>query len=264
MVIADLDQREDLRRADNCGIHAGLTAVVKEYGIQRDPRCWGQAKAHIADAENNMCTRQVVANQPDRIHRGFGIQSVLLDAGGDGQRQRVVENLMGRNSKLKGVAISPLRNGELLLCRAGHSVFVDGADHHAGSIAACQLKHFEETFIPILVIRGVEDALATGHLQAGLHLLPLRGVEHQGKVDIGDQTADQFVHVAFTIATDVVDVDVQNMGVLLHLTARNGDKAVPVLLCQEFPHLAAAAGIESFADDQKRVVLVIRRDAIDR
>ena len=54
------------------------------------------------------------------------------------------------------------------------------------------------------------------------------------------------------------------MGVLLHLAAGHGHKAIPVLFGQQFTHLLAAAGVEPFADDQEGVVLLIGRGAIDR
>ena len=72
------------------------------------------------------------------------------------------------------------------------------------------------------------------------------------------------MHVLFAIATDVVDVDVEHVGVLLHLPAGHRHQAVPVFLRQQFAHLAAAAGVELLANDQERIVLVIRRDAVDR
>ncbi len=72
------------------------------------------------------------------------------------------------------------------------------------------------------------------------------------------------MHIPLAVASDVVDVDVQDVGVLLHLTAGHGDQSVPVLLRQQLSHFAAAAGIESLSDDQEGVVLVIRRDSVDR
>ena len=38
------------------------------------------------------------------------------------------------------------------------------------------------------------------------------------------------MHVPFTIATDVIDVDVEHVGVLLHLTPRHSHQAIPILL----------------------------------
>ena len=72
------------------------------------------------------------------------------------------------------------------------------------------------------------------------------------------------MHVALAIATDVVDVDIENVGILFDLAPGHRHQTVPVLFGQQLTHLAAATGIESLPDDQEGVVLVIRRDAIDR
>ena len=41
VLLADLDQRQDLGGADDRRIHACLTAVMKENGVEDDPRRWG-------------------------------------------------------------------------------------------------------------------------------------------------------------------------------------------------------------------------------
>ena len=72
------------------------------------------------------------------------------------------------------------------------------------------------------------------------------------------------MHIPFAIATDVVDVDIEHVGIFLHLAAGHRHQPVPVFLCQQFADLAAAAGIEPLTNDQERVVLVVGRDAVDR
>ena len=171
---------------------------------------------------------------------------------------------MGRNAELQRIAIGTLGDGELALRRARHALFIDGAHHHAGAVGLRQLQHLEEAFVAVFVVGGVEDALAAGHLQASLHLLPLGGVEHQRQVDIRHQTTHQLAHVALTITTDVVDVHIEHVGVLFHLAAGHGHKAIPILFGQQFTHLLAAARVEPFADDQEGVVLQIGRGAVDR
>ena len=72
------------------------------------------------------------------------------------------------------------------------------------------------------------------------------------------------MHILLAIATDVVDVDVQNVSVLLDLTPGHGHQSVPVLFRQQFAHLAAATGVEPFPDDQEGVVLLVRGNPVDR
>ena len=54
VLVADLDEGQDLGRADDCGIHAGLTAVMQEDGIQHNPCRRRESEAHIADTEHHM------------------------------------------------------------------------------------------------------------------------------------------------------------------------------------------------------------------
>ena len=54
------------------------------------------------------------------------------------------------------------------------------------------------------------------------------------------------------------------MGVFLHLAAGHGHQAIPVLFGQQFAHLLGAAGVQPLTNDQERIVLVIRRGAVDR
>ena len=128
---------------------------------------------------------------------------------------------MSRNSKLNRISVGALGNGKFALRCACHSLFIDGAHDHPGAIGLGQLQHLEETLVTIFVVGGIEDAFTTGHLEPGLHLLPLGGIKHQRQVDVGDKTAHQLMHVPFTIATDVIDVDVEHVGVLLNLTPRH-------------------------------------------
>ena len=264
MFRTDLGQGQNLGGAHDRRIHAGFAAVVQEDGIEHDPRRRRQTEAHIADPEHHVHPGQIAANASDRLHGGRSIEAVLLDACGDRQGEGVVEDLVGGNPELEGIAIGPLGDGKLALRRSRHALLIDGAHHHTGAVGLGELQHLEEAFIAVFVVGGVEDALAPGHLEAGLHLLPLRGVEHQRQVDVGDQTAHQLMHVPLAIATDVVDVDVEHVGVLLHLAPGHGHQAIPVFFGQELAHLLAATGIETLANDQEGVVLVIRRGAVDR
>ena len=128
---------------------------------------------------------------------------------------------MGRDAELHGISISALGNGELAIGGSCHSLFIDGAHHHTSAIGPSQLQHFEEALVAVFVVGGIQQALTTSHLQPGLHLLPFRGVEHQRQVDVGDQTAHQVVHILLAIPADVVDVDIENVGVLLDLAPGN-------------------------------------------
>ena len=237
---------------------------MQEDGVERDPCCWRETKTDVADPQHHVNPGEVFTDHANGVDSGLAIEPVFLDAGGNRQRQWVVKDFMGRDAELQGIAIGPLGDGKLFLSRASHAVFIDGSNHHASAVATRQLKHLEEAFVPVLIVGRVEDALTPSNLEASFHFLPLGGVEHQRQVDVGDQTAHQLMHILLAIATDVVDVDVQNVSVLLDLTPGHGHQSVPVLFRQQFAHLAAATGVEPFPDDQEGVVLLVRGNPVDR
>ena len=158
---------------------------------------------------------------------------------------------MGRDAIFHRIPIGPLGDGELALGRAGHALFIDGADHNTGAIGFRQFQHLQKAFIAILIVGGIENAFAASHLQTRLHLLPLGGIEHQRQVDIGHQSTNQLVHVPFAISTDVIDIDIEHMGVFLYLASGHPHQSIPILLRQQVSYFLAAAGIEPLADDQE-------------
>ena len=171
---------------------------------------------------------------------------------------------MGRNAEFHGISVGPLSNGEFAIGGSRHAVFINRAHHHTGAVGARQLKNFEKALVAVLVVGGVQQALATSHLEAGLHLLPLRGVEHQRQVDVGDQTAHQLMHVLLAIAADVVDVDIKHVSIFFDLAPGNRHQAIPVFAVEQLAHLLGATGVEPLANDQKGIVLVIGRGAVNR
>ena len=171
---------------------------------------------------------------------------------------------MGWYPKLHGIPIGPLGNGEFALRTSGHSLFINGSHNHPGAVGLGQLQNLEEAFITIFVIGGIENAFSASHLEASLHFLPLGGVEHEGQVHIGDEPAHQGSHVGFAITADVVDVDIEDVGIFFDLAPGYGDQAIPILIVEQITHFFGTTGIQPFPNDQKGVVLVIGRCSVDR
>ena len=171
---------------------------------------------------------------------------------------------MGWYPKLNGIPIGPLGNGEFALRTSRHPFFINGSHNHPGAVGLSQLQNLEEAFITIFVVGGIQDALSASHLEASLHFLPLGGVEHEGQVHIGDEPAHQGTHVGFAITADVVDVDIENVGIFFDLAPGYGDQAIPILIIEQLPYFFGATGIQPFPNDQKGVVLVVGGGAVDR
>ena len=72
------------------------------------------------------------------------------------------------------------------------------------------------------------------------------------------------MHVLLAIAADVVDVDIKHVSIFFDLAPGNGHQAIPVFAVEQLTHLLGATGIQPLANDQKGVVLVIGRRAVNR
>ena len=72
------------------------------------------------------------------------------------------------------------------------------------------------------------------------------------------------MHVGLTVATDIIDIDVENVRAFAFLLFAERDKAVPVFRVQEIAHLLRAARVHAFADDQERRILHVRLLNVDR
>ena len=59
------------------------------------------------------------------------------------------------------------------------------------------------------------------------------------------------MHIFLAIAANIINVDIQYMGVLFYLAAGDGDKSIPIFLVQQVAHLLRAAGVKALTDDQK-------------
>ena len=171
---------------------------------------------------------------------------------------------MGWYPKFHRVPIGPLGYFEFSLRTSRHSLFVNGSHNHPGAVGLGQLQHLEEAFITIFVIGGIEDAFSASYFEASLHFLPLGRVEHEGQVYIGDEPAHQGTHVGFAITADVVDVDIENVGIFFDLAPSYGDQAIPIFSVEQLPDFFGATGIQPFPNDQKGVVLVVGGGAVDR
>ncbi len=72
------------------------------------------------------------------------------------------------------------------------------------------------------------------------------------------------MHVVLAVAAHVVHVDIEDVGTLFDLRSRQPHQPIPVLRIQHLAAFLRAAGVEAFAHDQERVVLVVGLGAVDR
>jgi hypothetical protein len=69
--------------------HAGAHRVVQEHAVQHRARRRVQAEADVGKAQDDLDVRKFVADQLDAFQRPLAELAVILVAGGDGEGQRV-------------------------------------------------------------------------------------------------------------------------------------------------------------------------------
>ena len=130
----DQVQRADLADVHDGRRHAGADGVVEEHGVQHGARRRVEAEADVGQAEHDLHVRELVADQLDALERPLAELAVVLVAGGDGEGQRVDQQVGLRQAVLvAGDADQPPGDVELGLRRLGHAGLVDGQRDHRGA-----------------------------------------------------------------------------------------------------------------------------------
>ncbi len=115
----------------------------------------------------------------------------------------------------------------------------------------------------VLEVRGVEDRLPAGVLQAGLDDPGLGRVEDERQRGLRREARRDLLHVDRAVAADVVDADVEHVCAFLHLLAGHLHARVPVALEHRVAELARAVRVGALADRQVRELLVVRDVRVD-
>src|ERR1700722_20318158 len=109
-------QRTDLRDMDDRSGHAGARRVVEEYRIQYRPRRRVQPEADIRQAQNDLHAGKFGADRGDALQRPLRQFAVVLVAGGDGEGQRIDQQIGLREAMLvTGEINQSSRDAQLVL-----------------------------------------------------------------------------------------------------------------------------------------------------
>ena len=152
---------------------------------------------------------------------------------------------------------------DLIIIGARHAVFVDQADDNARTELISKAEHLQKSWLAVLIIGRVQNALTACVFEAGFHFLPFGRVEHQRNLDRRRQPRRQRVHIRNAVASDEIDVDIEDVCTFFFLRFGEIDQPVPILSIEQITHLLRAGSIDAFADDQERSVLRIRLLEID-
>ena len=254
-MFVESNKRQDLRRVDDRGVHPGFYGIVQKYRIEHDPCRRAKTERDIRHAENDVRLGHLCAYLLDRIDRLGGVLAVFLYAGRDRKRERIEEDIVSLDAEFGRLLVGASGDLELVFGGASHSGLVDQSDYDARTELFRKFEQLYETLFAVLVVRRIQDRFAACVFEAGFHLLPLGGIEHQRDLDVGHEPFCKFVHIGNAIAADKIDVHVKNVRTFFFLRFRKVHEAVPILGIEQVAHLLRARRIHTLANDQKRSIL---------
>ena len=136
---------------------------------------------------------KLVPDQLDPLERPLPQLAVVLVAGGDGERQRVDQQVALRQAvRVAGIGHQPPGDAQLVLGRLGHAHFVDRQRDHGRAEASWPgMRRSFAAPSPSSKLIEFDDRLAAVQLQRGLDHRRLGAVDHQRRVHAAGEACDR-------------------------------------------------------------------------
>ena len=265
--LLDPRQRQDLRRVHDGRVEAGLHALVQEHRVEHLAGRRVEPERHVGQAQDRRHPRQLGLDRADALDRLDAVEPALLHAGRQRQRQRVEQEVLGRQPvALDGDVADVAGRPQLPLGRAGLALLVDAGAHDGGAELAGQPQERVQPgprLVALLEVDRVQDRPAADPLQRGPHDRSLGGVDHERHGRLRAQPAGHLGHVGHAVGARVVDADVDQVRALLHLVLRHGDAGVPVARQHRLAERLGPVGVRALAHHQERGVLLEGHRGVD-
>ena len=232
---------------------------MQEDAVQHRARRGLQAEADVREPKQDLALRERLGDAADALERLEAKAPVLVVAGGDGEGERVEEEVVLVQAPLAREEVVDAR-GDLDLAvgglrHAGLHVLVDGQRHACRAVALQQRADLVEALLAVLEVDAVHDAAAARALERGLDHVGLRAVHHERRVDVLHVAARHLGHVLDAVTAHEVDAHVEQVAAVAHLLLGHAHQAVPVAGIEEALELLAAVGVGALGHDQEAVVL---------
>ena len=177
---------------------------------------------------------------------------MLLHAGRDREDVGVEDDVFRREVEGFGQQrVAALADLELALDGIGLAVLVERHDDHGGAVAAHLAGMLQEGFLALLEADRVDHALALNALETGLDDRPFGRVDHDrhfGDVGLGRDQIEKVDHGIFGIEHALVHVDVDDLGAVLDLLARDVETGIVIVRRDQLAELGRARDIGPLAD----------------
>ena len=204
-----------------------------------------------------MDVRALLTDDARGFDEVFGVVVVLGKAGGDGEDIRVKDYILRREVDTHQQLVRPLAYRHFILQGGGLTLLVKRHHDHSGSVLQDLSTFRQEIFFTFLKRDAVDDGLTLRILQPSFDNLPLRRVDHErdgGDFGVAKGHAYELGHSLLAVDEAVVQVEVQDLGTVLHLLFGHADGGFKVVVLDELLKSNAARDIAPFANIDKRDV----------
>ena len=236
-----------LAGVDDAHVHARLDGVVEENGVDGLAHrvVAAEGEGDIGNTAGDQGVGQGAPDIPGGVDEIQAVAVMLRHAGGHGEDGRVEDDVLRREAGLfREDLVGATADLHLALVAVRLALLVEGHDDGGGAVAVDQFGLLDEVLLPLLEGDGVDDALALQAFESGLQHLPLGGVDHHrhlGDVRLAADQVQETHHAGLGVQHGLVQVDVDDLGAVLHLLAGHTQGGL-VLLLHDQPLEAGGAG----------------------
>ncbi len=259
--LGNLVQRINLAVVHDGHVEAVVHRLVQEHAVQHAPRVGVQPERNVADAEHRLRQRQLGL---DRLHR---LQR--LDAGGaivflsrrDRQRQRVEDQIHRTNAVLvHRQIVDALGDGQLLLRRQRHAVFVDGQRDHRRAVALGHRQHLRRALLAVFQVDRVDDRLARNALQRLFHHVGLGRIDQDRRRHARRNLLQDGADVSLLVFAHDGAAQVEHVRAFVHQLLGQRQDAVVVLRAHHVLEVLDARGGVHLLRDHQRLGIEVERN----
>ena len=256
-VLVDVSIHSQLACVDDAHVHAGLNGVVEERRVHRlaDRLVAAEGEGDVADAPRHLHQRHRLFDPAGRLDEVQGIAIVFLDPGGHREDVGVEDDVFGEKPGLFGEqVVGPLADRHATFDVGGLPLFIEGHDDHGGAVAADRPRVPQECLLPFLEADRVDDALALDALEPRLEYLESGAVNHHGHagdVGLAGEEREELRHHGGAVEHPLIDVDVDDVGAVLHLLPGNADGLLVAFLLDQAGEGPRAGDVGPLADHRE-------------
>ena len=177
---------------------------------------------------------------------------MFLDARRDREDVRIENDVLGRQANfINEQAIGALTDFLLARGRVGLSRFIESHDHDCRAMATAEFGVLAKLGLAFLEADRVHNRLALQALEPGFDHAPLGRVDHDrdaGDVRLCGEQVQKPHHGRLRVEHSFVHVDVDDLGAVFHLLARDGQSLVVLFLADQSREPARAGDVGALTD----------------